>query len=211
MNNTYKSHKQFFQILTKNKLNELLNRADKRTQYLETEINTLLPPEYKSVVNLMSEPDKKTKTKLECSIYINFFKGPTKIGHYSFHLYPEKKNIEPETRKNGRIHIKNNRNKRFKYILDIQKQYSPTNQTDYLQLLLNKSRAFDKGLEKCVVVTQSVLNNYFNPNHEKYLGNHLTNLGDTKHKCFSIITTSMNKAKTPMQNTRKIKRKKNKY
>jgi hypothetical protein len=206
MNNTYKSHKQFFQILTKNKLNELLNRADKQTQYLETELNTLLPPDYKSDVKVLSEFDKKNKTKLECSIYINFFKGPVKIGHYSFHLYPEKKNIRPDTRKNGRLHIKNNVNSRFKYVLDIQKQYSLTNQTNYLQVSLDKSKAFDKGLEKCVVVTQTILNNYFNPNHETYLGNHLTFLGDQHHKCFNIITSSMNKAKIPMRNTRKIKR-----
>lgn len=206
MNNTYKSHKQFFQILTKNKLNELLNRADKQTRYLETEINTQLLPDYISDIRVSSESDEKNKIKPECSIYINFFKGPTKIGHYSFHLYPEKTNLESATRKLGRLHIKNNRNTRFKYVLDIQKQYSPSNQANYLQLSFNKSKAFDKGLEKCVKVTQTVLNNYFNPNHERYLGNHLTKLGNQQHKCFSIIITSMNKAKTPMRNTRKVKR-----
>ena len=202
MNNTYKSHKQFFQILTKNKLNELLNRADKQTRYLETEINNLLPQGFRSEV----EVSKNTSNK--CSIYISFYKSPNpdKFAHYTFHLYPENTTMPPSTRKNGRLHIKNNRNKRFRYVLDIQKQYSSTIQNDYLQLSLDKSKAYSKDIEKCVSVTQSILNNYFNPNHETYLGNHLTNLGDTKHKCLNIITTSMNKARTPMKNTRKIKR-----
>jgi hypothetical protein len=205
MNNTYKSHKQFFQILTKNKLNELLNRADKQTQYLETELNILLPQGFRSKVNVSSS---KKLNSLECSIYISFYKDNTNepFGHYSFHLYPEKKNLKSKSQKNGRLHIKNNKNDQFAYILRVDKQYSPIIQNDYVQLSLNKSKAYSKPLEQCVRVTQTVLNNYFNPHHEKYLGNHLTNLGDTKHKCFNIITSSMIKAKIPMRNTRKIKR-----
>lgn len=205
MNTTYKSHKQFFQILTKNKLNELLHRADEKTNYLQTEINSALPQDYKCRTTVKS--DKITESTTECSIYITFFKErhsqPIKIGHYSFHLYPEKSNIL--SRKNGRLHIKNNQNKQFRYVLDVQKQIQPQ-QNNYLQLSINKSQALNKELERCVTITQTILNNYFNPNHSSYLGHHLTQFSTTKHECLFPITSSMNKAKIPMRNTRKIKR-----
>jgi hypothetical protein len=42
MNNAFRSHKLFFEILTRRRLNELLHRASDETNYLQEQINDRL-------------------------------------------------------------------------------------------------------------------------------------------------------------------------
>lgn len=194
MSEAYKTHDLFFKIITKNKLNELLYRADKRTKYLETQINNNLT-DANCVVSI-------TPQKTFCDIYINFFdlKGE-KIGHISFHITTENKNIK---RENGRFHAKNNK-KPFTYTLKFQKFKRAKNFNEYLIMYFN-SKIDSSEFEKCLNTTLTILNEYFNPDSKLYLKHKMTKLSeDDSHDCLKKIEKQMtSKFKTRLQKTRSV-------
>jgi hypothetical protein len=58
-----------------------------------------------------------------------------------------------------------------------------------------------KELKPCFDISIEVLNNYFNPKSEYFLGNKL--FENTYHDCYKYIIRRMEKSKTPIRNTRK--------
>jgi hypothetical protein len=193
MSNAYQTHDLFFQIITRKKLNELLNRADKRTKYLETQINNNLN-NAKCIVRLSNQGNY-------CDLYIEFFDlNEKRIGHVSFHIEPENKNINPE---NGRFHGKNNK-KHFTYTLKFQKFKRAKNFNDYLIMYFN-SKIHSSEFEECLKTTLTILNEYFNPDSKLYLKHKMTKISNETHACFEKIEKQMSsKFKTTLKNTRKI-------
>jgi hypothetical protein len=203
MNNSVRTHEQFFKILTRRRLNELLNRADKNTGYLEGQINTQLAELYPEIT-AKSTVKHNYKTNL-CSIYISFYRSINQIGHITLHLYPDSLktfNKNSSAYKFGRLHSQNNRNKTVRQIMKINKQ-TP----DSMSIRLYAFYAYaTEPLKTCINITIDILNNYFNEQSSEFLGNRITgSLETTPHKCFTIIENQfkLNRKSTPLRNTRK--------
>jgi hypothetical protein len=195
MDDSYKTHDLFFKIITRNKLNELLYRADERTNYLETQINNNLT-DAKCVVSLSNKGNY-------CDIFIEFIDfNDKRIGHLSFHITSENKGIK---RENGRFHAKNNK-KHFVYTLKFQKFKRAKNFNEYLIMYFN-SKINSSEFENCLKTTLTILNEYFNPDSKLYLKHKMTKLSEQPkpHPCLEIIEEQMtSKFKTRLKNTRKV-------
>ena len=193
----HKTHDLFFNIITKNKLNELLNRADNSTKYLETQINNNLN-NASCNVNISSK-------NTHCDIYIIFFdlKGD-RIGHISLHITSDNKDISNASAKNGRFHAKNNKNRNYKYTFKFNKV-----KDSFILLYIDReiTTKIRKEFEDCLNVTLTILNEYFDPNSKYYLKHRLTKYDDNHkpHKCLLKIENKMKTAfKTRLKNTRKV-------
>jgi hypothetical protein len=205
----YKSHKLFFSLTTHEKLNEFLKRADSSTRVLENHINQELKDGLYCKVKLNSEKpeyNQGIKTNSCTQIVIEYYNSNnTRIGHTTFHLEPEKKNNQGNPIRFGRIHLRNNINKKLRYVLKLDE----TNSTNY-----NKSIKFsisnseiNKELEKCIDTTIFILNKYFDLNNNELLSidnklaenySYISNKRQIQsywHKCFGIIKTSFNKSR----------------
>jgi hypothetical protein len=192
MEDAFKTHDLFFQVITRKKLNELLNRATGDKNMIENHINQRLK-------------NKRCEVKLSnkntyCDIFIGFFNIDNKnqLGHISFHIASENKLLSKNSRKNGRFHAKNNINKNLKYTLRFNKV------NDTLKISLDKVVKIRKEFEECLIVALAILNEYFNHNSELYLGNRLTRFKDEETTCFKLIENSVrHNPKTQLKNTRK--------
>lgn len=105
--NAHNTHELFFREITRGKLNELLNRADKSTKLLETHLNKRLPQHIRAITQ--SSLSKHTQL---CSIYINFVNTNTShhFGHCSLHLHQKYlQNASKRHSRAGRFHMKNNK------------------------------------------------------------------------------------------------------
>jgi hypothetical protein len=115
MNNSFRSHKLFFEILTRRRLNELLYRASEETNYLQNQINDRLQA-IGSELSATSEVNRNDNN--ECSIYIKYYRLNTEIGHITFHLMPELQ-IDNSARRFGRLHSQNKRNRTVRQVMHI--------------------------------------------------------------------------------------------
>ena len=196
--NSHKTHDLFFGFLTIKKLNELLHRADIKTHYLENQINNEF---MKNGLQNVYAKVELTKNKLdEYSIYVNFFNTPTnqQFGHLSFHLMPTIKN---RTRYGlGRLHARNNKNTQRNHTLRI----NQSGNTIFMKLVPYPVVIRDE-IQTPINITLSILNQYFDINSDYYLSNKLTNHSNKVHPFQSQIISQMNKSKTPIKNTRKVK------
>lgn len=202
MNNTAsRTHDNFFRKITRNKLNELLHRADENTNFLEGQINNKLLNSYCNT-NIVLFKNTNTN-KYECSIYINFYRKGTqiKIGHITLHLYPERKVTNKKYKSwEGRIHAKNNINKNRVFPFTIKRN----NVTRNFHIFIEKRGLIRNELVECFDTGLNILNDYFDETSQFYLGNHLTPQSNTKHKYMNIIEKEFTPSKTPLRNTRKI-------
>lgn len=94
-------------LLSINKLNELLKRADKSSNKLKNDLDALLTNTYTKITIkedfTQNSPNKRKET---CSIYIEFCQKSTniKLCHLSLHF-------DPRCQTRGqKYHVKNNRN-----------------------------------------------------------------------------------------------------
>jgi hypothetical protein len=183
----YETHEIFFKKITRNKMNELLNRIS--TGYLENQINEKLIECY-----------AKTNLSNDCkNIYINFKDINQKnIGHISFHLNKENKKMNNYSRKKGRIHIVNNRNTQKYYTLRV------NSKNELISLSINSSLKMSNMLKECISIALEMINLYLDINSEYSLKYKLTEMKNTENKCLHIIE-SISKQKsyrsTPKQKT----------
>jgi hypothetical protein len=194
------THALFFKIMTPKKLNELLLRASGNNSILQRDINDKL----KSLnigfaqVRLVEELEKENGDEI-CSIYINFINQNGKFGHITFHFDTKrsiyKKNIV------GRFHAKNNRNNTRKYAFRI----NTNSNKSYITMSLSKFSANPvPDLKQCIDVSLEVLNLYFNPDSNLYLGIHNPNVPLSDHPCLTRITKVLKRSTGSLQKTRKL-------
>jgi hypothetical protein len=199
MESNVDTHTLFFKIMTPKKLNELLHRASGQNSILQRDINNKL----KSLnigfaqVRLVQELDKQDGEEI-CSLYINFINQNGKFGHISFHFDTKrsiyKKNIV------GRFHARNNRNNTRKYAFRI----NTNSNKSYITMSLSKFSANPVPiLKQFIDVSLEVLNLYFNPNSNLYLGRHNPNVPLTDHLCLKRITKVFRINSGSLQKTRK--------
>jgi hypothetical protein len=191
MVNTKNTHALFFKGITINKLNELYHRADKRARILEQHLNSLLNDIRTGVI-------LKDGGEYNCSIYIEYYKNNSRIGHLTIHFNKNEKNIQ---KLNGRIHVTNNRNKTRKYPILI----SPTSiqNQNTISLSLESHHQVRQELIPAFQTTIDILNLYFDPQSEYYLGNQMTIFSNTPHRCLSPVTEIFKHTTTPIRKTRK--------
>jgi len=107
MGNNANTHDIFFKFLTKNKLKELLLRADKTDgrKMLDEDINRKLQGETTVIAQTRISPinnsGQTNNNNYPCSLYINFIDDNIQIGHITFHFSPS--NPDRSTYA-GRIH-----------------------------------------------------------------------------------------------------------
>jgi hypothetical protein len=186
--NTYKTHDLFFEVLSKNKLNELLNRIS--SGYLTNQINNNLQ-------NYIVKCEIKDNI---CDTYIHFYEINTgkQIGHISFHLDKLNKQLNYYSLQKGRFHVVNNRNRNRYYTLKINR----TNDNSII-MYVKSNLTMKDNLSECTTVTLNILNDYFNPNSNLYLQYRLTKYGNKNHICIDKIYERVNKkGKSYLSNTR---------
>lgn len=196
MEQNEKTHDLFFKTITRNKLNELLLRADKKYNILQNHINKELAIDNNSLVYSIVNV-KKNKFS-ECSIYIEYYnkKSQNKLGYISFHFYPQQRNRKNS--KAGRIHVRNFNNN--PYTLRFNK-----NINDSLLISLTKySNGMSSLLKEAVNKTLTIIESYFNIISPYWLGKPL--FKNIIHPCFSIICDKMKSARKNIRNTRKAQR-----
>jgi hypothetical protein len=178
----------FFEVLSKNKLNELLNRVS--SGYLTNQINN----------KLQSHRAEYKLDKNVCDIFINFKEINTgkQIGHISFHLDKQNKNMKQHSLEKGRFHVINNRNRNRYYTLKINK----TNDNSII-MYVKSNLTMKDNLSECTTVTLNILNDYFNPKSNLYLKYHLTNYANKDHLCIDKIYERVDKkGKSYLSSTR---------
>jgi hypothetical protein len=188
MNNEYhKSHNSFFQIITKNRLNELLHRAS-NTNELETTINNEIAKN-----NLLGRCQVNIK---KCDVYIEFYNEHNiQIGHISFHF--SQKDNTLRNQRQGRFHAKNNRNKSV-YTFKINK----TNPSSIL--MYSKNKFIRKDFKPYLDIGMAIINDYFNKTSPLFLGNYTRNYNTNKHDCFdTIINKFPSEGSKSLRDTRK--------
>jgi hypothetical protein len=170
--NTSKTHDFFFEVLSKKKLNELLNRVS--SGYLTNQINN----------NLQSHRAKYKLDENVCDIFINFIEINTgkQIGHISFHLDKQNKNMKQHSLEKGRFHVVNNRNRNRYYTLKINR----TNDNSII-MYVKSNLTMKNNLSECTTVTLNILNEYFNPKSNLYLKHHITKYANKDHICIDNI------------------------
>lgn len=166
----HESHEIFFKTITRNKLNELLNRVI--TGYLKNQINSVLHGFYVKV---------NFDTELCNGIYIHYHDINDKdIGHISFHL--SKDNSLPNSfKRKGMFHVKNQRNRNRCYTLRV------TRKNALYNMKVNSPLKMKSDLEYCVNSTLKILNDYTEPNSQYFLGNRLTWLSNKDNVCLVKI------------------------
>lgn len=188
MENTQLTHDIFFRVITQKKMNELLNRADPSTRFLENEINARLVG---SVC--------RTRIGGDCSIYVTYYSNNgEEIGHISLHLFPDNKNMRRY--KVGRLHAKNAANMNRRHTMRV------TNTNGGTSLRLNIVRyptVIRPVFMACIRPTLDILNEYFDIQSPHSLQHALTENISNKHRCFETIRIKMSSSKTPLRTTRK--------
>lgn len=196
MNQNEQTHDIFFKYLSKKKLNELLLRSDRteNRKILQDEINKRL----KGVSKLVAQTNISDDGNYFCSLYINFINvNNEQVGHISFHFSPRISDKKRTQLSNlGRAHGKNNKNKLRNYTIRFDKT------EDSIKMSISKyALPIRQELKECVNISLEVLNNYFDPNLNYFLGN--KEFSNIEHKCYKYIVSQMAKSKTPISNTRK--------
>ncbi len=185
------TQEKFYKFLTIKKLNELLHRVDSSTRFLENQINIQLNGFY-------CKSNVYVNNINEYSIYIHFFNQLNQqIGHLTMHLYPD--NPSKSNAKNGRIHIKNNRNsKTLKYPI----RFNRVNGN--IRLSITTPLIMKDDLRYCSDATIAILNTYFLPLSENYLSKPKTQYQRTHHRFLNNILSQMAISQTSsIRNTRK--------
>lgn len=197
MTDAHETHDVFFQVISPKKLNELLHRSDKNTKVLEEHINEELKHNEKPFICTTDVSNDKTG----CHIYIDFFNiNNNKIGHISFHLISDNKDMGNYSRKVGRFHVRNNRNRNCYYPLTFKKE------NDSMKIFLTYPVPMRQELKECIEPTIEILNSYFDETSDIRLSKKMTTNSDTDHKCLKIIRNNVNtKKKTKLNPTRKRK------
>ena len=206
--NFYKSHKLFFSLTTHEKLNEFLKRVDSSTRVLENHINQELEDGLYCKVKFNSEKpeyNQGIKTNSCTQIVIEYYNSNNiRIGHTTFHLEPEKKNNQGNPIIFGRFHLRNNRNKKLRYVLQLVRTTSPV-YNNSIKFSISKPHINDE-LEICINKTIFILNKYFNLdiNEQLSIDNKLAenysyrlSTGQVQtywHKCFKKIESSFSKS-----------------
>lgn len=203
MSDSKYTHELFFKFLTKNKLNELLYRADSKTKFLENQINTGLLQQNTNIKCMVNVHKNQYQ---ECSIYISFYPisshitTETELYHISFHLYPEKK-INNTI---GRIHVRNTKNKNRKHVIRINTPHSMNVENSIRMSLVDYPILTRQSTKENVVIALNILNTYFDPESENYLGNKIISLQyQTPHPCIQEINKQLMKKKQSLRITRK--------
>jgi hypothetical protein len=167
----HETHEIFFKTITRNKLNELLNRVT--TKYLERQINKVLKG-YKAITELNT---KKCKY-----IIIKFTDlNNNKIGHITLHLDKVNRNMSNSNQMKGRLHAVNNRNKNKYYTFRV------SHKNDLYEMKVNSYLKMSQDLDYCVTTTLRILNDYTEPNSSYFLGKRLTILGSKNNDCLIKI------------------------
>jgi hypothetical protein len=193
MEQNEQTHDEFYKVITLNKLNELLHRADEKYKTLQNDINRKLNKGYVKV--------KITPKKSECGIFINFYnQNKIKEGHISLHFKrPDKIKNTNWGNSNiniGRFHVKNNRYINNKYTLRINKI------NNNIQLSITKYTSNIRSeLKPFVDTTLEILNSYFYSESDNYLG--VYKISKLTHPCLTIIEKCMKHTKSQLRHTRK--------
>jgi hypothetical protein len=182
----YTTHEIFFRKITRNKMNEFLNRVS--TKYLENQINQELQG-YRAITELSA---------LCNNVYIKFKdKNQNKIGHISFHLNKENKTMRNNSRRKGRLHIVNNRNKQKYHTLRV--NYI----NDLMSIRVNSQLKMNTELDYCVNNTMPIINSYLDINSDYSLKYKLTSMKGKENECLHTIesiSTHKSFRTTPRQN-----------
>ena len=198
MESNVDTHALFFKIMTPKKLNELLHRASGRDNILQRDINDKLKSQNNVhvEVNLAKEIEEGQEV---CSLYINFINHNGKFGHITFHF--DKKRNTKYGKKNGlgRFHTKNNRNNTGSFL----RVTKNSENTLIIMSLSNYPSILRSDLKQCVDKSLEVLNLYFNPGSNLYLGRHNPNVPLTDHLCLKRITKVFRINSGSLQKTRK--------
>jgi hypothetical protein len=193
MNNSHLSHKIFFNIITENKLNELLKRADPLTNVLQNHLNSLLMPfrcEVKlNKVNKYSN-DIKIKNISYCDIIINYYDKNNYIGHFTLHLKRDDKSFTGNKKIDGRIHFKNINS--TCYSIRCSKR-SIKNKNNSVVLSIVSGKFIPNRLNFCSDKTIFVFNEYFNFNTDWSLNKYITSYPNKIHKCLNSILINFKK------------------
>jgi hypothetical protein len=165
----HNTHEIFFRKITRKKMNEFLNRVS--TKYLENQINSVLQG-YKAITELSNDCK---------NVYIHFFDNNQKdIGHISFHLSKENKNLSNNSRRKGRLHIVN-RNKQKYHTLRV------NTKNNSMILSVNSPLKMNEELEYGVSIVLPIINSYLDINSEYSLKERLTHMKAKENKCLKII------------------------
>jgi hypothetical protein len=159
----------FFTKITRNKLNEFLNRVT--TGFLQDQI-----------VNTLKNIKPKIRISENCmDVYINFYDMNTrKIGHLTFHLNKSSSNINNKYLRRGRLHAVNNRNTKY-YTLRV------NDKNELFQLSINSPLKMKNDLQECINITINILNDYTNKYSMYYLGKNITKNKKMDNKCLETI------------------------
>ena len=167
--NVIDSQQIFFDKLTRNKINELLNRVS--TGYLQNQINNKLNNYYSEV-----------RIPKNCmNIYIRFFDKNRSIGHISLHMNKSSSKINNNYTRKGRLHVVNDRNKNRYYTFRV------TPKNDLFQMKINSPLQMKQDLEYCVNTTLDIFNEYTNANSKYSLNYRLTQEANKIHTCLNDI------------------------
>jgi hypothetical protein len=182
MNNTHKTQRHFFEAITKKKLNELFHRADSTRspnnvsilakhigQYLES------PLKVESVVN---------ENKAYCDIIITYYKSEKEIGHFTIHCKVDDKTLRNSSRKQGRIHLKNNNTC---YTVKCKSKPLPNANTS-VEISYETGQFIHPILKKCLDYTLNVLNQYMDFNSNLSLDIPMTKYKYKEHSCMCCET-----------------------
>jgi hypothetical protein len=153
---TVNSQDKFFQILTPQRLKELLCRFD----------SGLIVKHINDARSSVSDLNKTIKVKSEWvrkrnSIYIDYLLGNKRVFHFSIHLYPILKN----SRTNGPIHFKVNTGND-----DINQK---TSHKPVIVFNVSHNISANRPYMRELTVLRTVLNAYFDKRHPYYLENSL--------------------------------------
>ncbi len=163
----YESHEIFHKTITRNKLNELLNRAS--TGFLQGHINSILKG-YKSKIQYNIKNCR--------NIYIEFKdKQNIEIGHISLHLDKHNSNMKNESQRKGRFHIVNNRNRNRYYTIRVM----PKNKL--FTIRIDSPLKMKSDLLYCSSKTIDILNIYTDENSPYFLGYRLTPNKSLDNEC----------------------------
>jgi hypothetical protein len=195
--NNRSTHKLFFQTITSDMLNELMNRVSDGV--LRNDIQNVIGTSFFVIITL-SDMYQQEKNKL--SLYITFYKkldgqkNMKKLGYISFHMFPNDNKIPGEI---GILHIRN--------ISDGQRPLlvRKNNQTNKITLSIsnNGGSGLLPVMKECGNKAISVLNQYVNPDEQLEplsLVNHRTTLGNVWNPYVDIIE----KAFDEQPSTRKL-------
>lgn len=187
MSNTHFSQKLFFEAITENKLNELLKRADDKTEILQTHINNILESPYMCSVKI----NKKLNLKY-CDIIITYFENTKEIGHTTLHLKSDNTNLNRSIRESGRLHIRNFN--KMCYTFNCTKR-KIKNKNNSISINMSQPKFIRTSLKICLNATLNILNNYFEFNSDLSLDKRLTKYPETYHPCLKPILINFSKVK----------------